>query len=86
MAITRGAAAPVEMIRGWVTEGRYTEGEFLPPIREISAQCGVSPETVRRGLKYLESEGLVEAEPRQGFRVNRIPRPSQPEAPARPLH
>ncbi len=73
MAVTRGAAAPVELIRKWVTEGRYDAGAFLPPIREISTQCGVSPETVRRGLKYLESEGLVSSEPRQGFRVNQIP-------------
>ncbi len=70
MPATRAASGPVDMIRKRVLQGRYKEGQFLPPIREIAAECGVSPETIRRGLKYLEAEGLLISEPRQGFRVH----------------
>lgn len=69
MAASRGTAELVEQIRDTLASGRFRQGHFLPPIRELSAEYGVSPETVRRGLKALESEGLLVAEPRQGFRV-----------------
>ncbi len=44
-------------------------GEFLPSVRDLSEKHGISRETVRRALKLLEEESLVEAVPRQGYRV-----------------
>jgi DNA-binding LacI/PurR family transcriptional regulator len=59
----------VEAVRGAITTGVYAPGQFVPSARELSGVHGVSAETVRRGLKLLEREGLLIAEPRQGFRV-----------------
>ena len=66
---SRGTWAVVGRIRAAISAGRYGTGQFLPPVRELSARHRVSAETVRRGLKVLEGEGLLASEPRQGFRV-----------------
>ncbi|MHC4917370.1 MAG: GntR family transcriptional regulator [Planctomycetota bacterium] len=56
-------------MRERIVAGDYALGRFLPPVRELSTEHGVSPETVRRGLKALEVEGLLRCVPRHGFRV-----------------
>jgi LacI family transcriptional regulator len=56
-------------IRSQIESGRFAGGEFLPTVRELSRQYGVARKTVNRALKALETEGLVSAEPRQGYRV-----------------
>ena len=65
----RGVVEVVVKMREAISTGRYGGGRFLPPVRQLSSQHKVSPETVRRGLKILEGEGLLVAEARQGFRV-----------------
>jgi len=52
-----------------LVSGKYRAEEYLPPVRNLCTQFGVSFETVRRGLKTLEQEGLLTSEARQGFRV-----------------
>lgn len=52
-----------------LVSGKYRADEYLPPVRDLCTQFGVSFETVRRGLKTLEQEGLLTSEARQGFRV-----------------
>ena len=59
----------VSAMREEILKGSFAPGAFLPPTRELSAEHGVCFETVRRALKLLEAEGLLEAVPRQGFRV-----------------
>jgi DNA-binding LacI/PurR family transcriptional regulator len=66
---TRNTVKVVKSIRQSINRQKYAHGEFLPPLRELSVEYHVSPETVRRGLKILEKEGMIESEPRQGFRV-----------------
>ena len=66
---TRNTVKVVKSIRHSIQKQKYGFGEFLPPLRELSVEYHVSPETVRRGLKVLEHEGIIESEPRQGFRV-----------------
>jgi DNA-binding LacI/PurR family transcriptional regulator len=52
-----------------IAAGNYQVGHFLPPVRELSSEHGLAPETVRRGLKSLEREGILDSVPRHGFRV-----------------
>lgn len=73
MGIRRGSGALVTQLRSSLEAGAYTSGQFLPTVRELGSRYGVSPEAVRRALKSLEGEGLVLAEPRQGFRVTTEP-------------
>ena len=69
MSPTRNTVKVVKSIRQSIHRQTYAFGEFLPPLRELGVEYKVSPETVRRGLKILEQEGMIESEPRQGFRV-----------------
>ena len=68
-SIGRGSAALAAAVRDRIVAGEYSLGRFLPPVRELGSKHGVSPETVRRGLKALEAEGILSSVPRHGFRV-----------------
>jgi DNA-binding LacI/PurR family transcriptional regulator len=65
----RGLSAVLGQIREQIASSFYRQGGFLPSTRDLAEQFGVSAETVRRGLKQLEREGVLEARPRSGFRV-----------------
>lgn len=65
----RRSAALAEVIRQSITAGEVGEGRFLSSEREFAAQHGVNKKTVRRALKALEEEGLVQAVDRHGYRV-----------------
>jgi LacI family transcriptional regulator, galactose operon repressor len=58
-----------EMLRGEIEAGNVRPGNFLPSVRELMKEHGSASLTVQRALKRLEEEGLVSAEPRQGYRV-----------------
>jgi DNA-binding LacI/PurR family transcriptional regulator len=65
----RTSADIVGFIRSGVLTGKYPVGKYIPPTRELGDQYSVSPETVRRALKILERDELLESVPRHGFRV-----------------
>jgi DNA-binding LacI/PurR family transcriptional regulator len=52
-------------------------GSFLPTVRQLSAEHGISCKTVHKALQTLVGEGLISAEPRQGYRV--LPGASSPD-------
>jgi len=52
-----------------IRSGRVAAGDLLPSVRSLSEKHGMAPKTVNRALKALAVEGLVVAEPRQGYRV-----------------
>jgi DNA-binding LacI/PurR family transcriptional regulator len=66
---TRGCAELVQVLGSEIGKGVYAVGQLVPSSRELSTRYGVCPETARKGLKALEEEGLLVAEPRRGFRV-----------------
>jgi DNA-binding LacI/PurR family transcriptional regulator len=59
----------VGRIREEIASSHYREGGYLPSTRDLAGRFGVSAETVRRGLKQLEREGVLESKPRSGFKV-----------------
>jgi DNA-binding LacI/PurR family transcriptional regulator len=61
----------VEHVRRAIHVGKFPVDRFLPTVRELGEKFKASPETVRRGLKSLEAEGLLVARARHGFRVAR---------------
>ena len=65
----RGSTELAARLRTAITAGRFGPGRYLPTERKLAAKHGVAPMTARRALKVLEAEGLVAAEPRQGYRV-----------------
>lgn len=65
----RDSARIVECIREEIARKRFVPGRFLPATRELGSKYGVSSETVRRALKVLERDHIVQSESRHGFRI-----------------
>jgi DNA-binding LacI/PurR family transcriptional regulator len=65
----RVAQELAEELRKKITAGGVRAGAFLPSVRELMREHGSASLTVQKALKILEAEGLVLAEPRQGYRV-----------------
>ena len=45
-----------------IITGIYPPGSRLPPVRELAAEAGVNPNTMRRALAQLEQDGLAKAD------------------------
>lgn len=56
------------------------EGQGLPSVRSLAQAHQVTPRTMHRALKSLESEGRIHAIDRKGFFWGRTPPPSAPLA------
>lgn len=64
-------------LRKRLASGWIAPQEFLPSIRAISEEQSVACKTVHRVLRLLADEGLLVAEPQQGFRV--LPKALNPD-------
>lgn len=69
LALTRASGAVADKIRIDIQSGKVVAGRYLPSERSIAAELDVSGRTVRRALKYLETDGLLQAIPRRGYKV-----------------
>ena len=56
-------------IRRDYLNGKVVPGEFLPAEQALAERYGAAPLTARRALKLIESQGLIRAEPRRGYRA-----------------
>lgn len=59
----RDPAPPYEQVRRAIAEhvaaGRLSEGERLPPVRQLAGDLGVAAGTVARAYRELEAAGVV---------------------------
>jgi DNA-binding FadR family transcriptional regulator len=60
VSVARASSSIADQIRQAIVTGKLTEGERLPPERELAEQFGVSRVTVRDALRALEAMGLIE--------------------------
>lgn len=58
-------------LRERIASGEYGPGSKLPAIIDITAETGLTPMTIRRSMKLLEDEGLIEIVPGRGTFVRR---------------
>lgn len=56
-----------------ISDGTFPPGALLPPQRELTAELGVSRDTVQRALRQLADEGYVQSRQGSGTRVVRLP-------------
>lgn len=66
---SRSSGKLADRIRREIQRGAVVAGELLPSERVLAEEHGLSCRTVRRALKLLESEALIAAEKRRGYRV-----------------
>ncbi len=57
--VGRGAAAITARLRRAIETGVYSDGDQLPPERQLATAFGTARSTIRKALNQLESEGLV---------------------------
>lgn len=69
MNTVRDSARLTSTLTDSIRNGKIEVGSFLPTVRELSEAHGVAHNTAWRVLKTLVRQGLVEAQPRKGFRV-----------------
>lgn len=65
-------------VRDSLANGRYRPGQALPPERELMARFAVSRVTIRRALKELVNESLLESRQGSGYIVQSTSHLSQP--------
>lgn len=63
-----------------IATGALGPGRRLPSERHLCEQLGISRTTLRRTLKALEQDGLVESSERRGWRVRQLGHRHLPEA------
>lgn len=56
----------VTQIREGVARGTLQPGDRLPSVRELSTRIVVNPNTVARGYRELEQEGVLNTRPGKG--------------------
>ena len=57
-------------LRSQIFSGKFRPGDLLPSEHQLCSEFGTSRETVRKGLKALEQEGLVFSRPKIGYFVS----------------
>jgi LacI family transcriptional regulator len=63
------AARIAKTIKARIISGELSVGQYLPGVRELGREQGVSPETARRAMKMMEAEHWLSAHPGHGFKV-----------------
>lgn len=56
----------IQKLQGMILSGELTQGEKLPPERELCLQMGVSRAVINAGITELARRGFLEVRPRQG--------------------
>lgn len=56
-------------LRSQIFSGKYRPGDLLPSESQLCSEFSASRETVRKGLKELEQEGLIFSRPKIGYFV-----------------
>jgi GntR family transcriptional regulator len=62
-----------EQVRQALISGVLAPGDRLPTVKEVVTQLAINPNTVFKGYRELEREGLVEGRPGAGTFVLRRP-------------
>lgn len=59
----------ISSIESAILAGKFREGDLLPSMNELSAQLGISKETVKKAYALLRDKGVVYAAQGKGFYV-----------------
>lgn len=65
--------AAANRIRQQILSGAWANGRLLPSERDMAAQFGIARNTLRRIMRQLEAEGLIDSQPGRGSVVRLSP-------------
>lgn len=65
----------VQLIQQWIENGTLTPGAKAPSVRQMSRITGYSMSTVHSAYGQLESAGVIVAQPRSGFYIDKVQAP-----------
>lgn len=68
--IPRVYEAIYNQLRSQIFSGKFRPGDLLPSENQLCGEFSASRETVRKGLKQLEQEGLIFSRPKIGYFVS----------------
>lgn len=60
-------------LRFLIFSGTLSEGDQLPPIRQLAVSLNVNPNTVARVYREMEQEGILSTHPGRGSFVSGVP-------------
>jgi DNA-binding GntR family transcriptional regulator len=74
--VERGTVVPpsrqiADVIRGRITSGEYPPGAMMPSIIALAGEFEVATNTVRKALRILRDEDLIESVPGYGTFVRK---------------
>jgi len=69
MSTGRPTSALLSDLRKEILTGSIPIGDLIPSVRQLSVKYKLATKTVHRTLIALEKDGLLNAEPRKGYRV-----------------
>jgi GntR family transcriptional regulator len=58
------------ILRERIADGTYPARERIPSLKDLVAEMGLAPNTVRKAVDLIEAEGLVTGVPGRGTFVN----------------
>jgi len=71
----RGPLPPYQQVAAWlrglIESGELRPGQVLPSEKELMDSTGLARVTIRKTMKMLRDEGLVETVPQRGSYVTR---------------
>ena len=65
-----------ETLRARIHKGQYPAGGYLPPVKDLEKEFGVSNITIRKALRILAADGLIVGKQGKGTQVADSPEPN----------
>ncbi len=59
----------IQSVQDLVSRGKYIDGDFLPSMKKLSAELGISKETVKKAYSLLREKEIIESAHGKGFFV-----------------
>ena len=58
-----------------ISLGIYSQGSYLPSVREVALESKINPNTVAKAYSLLSEKGLILPIPKKGYQVKRKAKP-----------
>jgi len=60
----------INLVQNGIRNGSISDGESLPSLNELAAQCGISMETAKKAYFVMKKEGLIRGQQGKGYTID----------------